>query len=140
MEALEQYSRGMSREVEFEDVRQRVGEFGTLATLISVTDSGTPHTVSVVVDVDTDSLLVAVGARSLANVSTRPGVSLLWPAVDDGNYQLILDGTATPTGLDRENGLAEISVHVSSGILNRVAGRRSTGPTCVALGATSFGA
>ena len=126
----------MAREVEFADVRRRVAEFGSLATLVTVTDAGTPHTVSVEVSPGDDRLVCAVGARTLANVSVRPGIALLWSPVDGGDYQLILDGTAVATASDRGDGLAEIAVEVSMGILHRLAGRRGTGATCVALDAT----
>jgi hypothetical protein len=126
----------MSREVDFADVRRRVAEFGSLATLVTVTEAGRPHTVSVEVIAGEDRLVCTVGSRTLANVSERPAVALVWTPGDGGDYQLILDGTASATGTDRDDGLDEIAVDVSMGILHRLAGRRGTGPACVALGAT----
>ncbi|MEO5898650.1 MAG: pyridoxamine 5'-phosphate oxidase family protein [Ilumatobacteraceae bacterium] len=125
----------MSREVEFHDVRRRVAEFGELATLVTVTGSGAPHTVSVLVDAADRTLVVAVGARTLANIVANPAVCLLWTPGESGNYQLILDGTAAPNAVERTGGLVEIAITVTMGILHRLADRSGTGPTCVALGA-----
>ncbi len=123
----------MGREVVFEDVRRRIEEFGERAALITVTDGGTPHTVSVLVGIGDGRLVAAVGSRSLANLSARPGVSLLWPAVDGGNYQLIVDGVAELAAQAPIDGLTEVSIVVTSGILHRLAGLRGAGSTCVAL-------
>jgi hypothetical protein len=123
----------MGREVVFDDVRRRIDEFGERAALITVTDAGTPHTVSVLVGMRHGRLVAAVGSRSLANLSVRPGVSLLWPAVDGGNYQLIVDGVAEPTAEAPVDGLTEVTIDVTSGILHRLAGLRGAGPTCIAL-------
>ncbi len=125
----------MSRAVEFDDVRRRLAEFGELATLVTVNERGAPHAVSVVVAAADGRLVAAVGSRTLANIAGQPAVSLLWMPASSGDYQLILDGTAAPLDTSRTDGITDVSVTVTTGILHRLAGRRSAGPTCVALGA-----
>jgi hypothetical protein len=39
-----------------------------------------------------------LGRRTLANVTDRPQVTLLWPPVDPADYSLIVDGTAQLDG------------------------------------------
>jgi len=127
----------MSRAASFEDVTRHVDEFGDRAMLVSVTDSGAPHVVSVVVERADDRLLVRVGPGTRANVGTRPAVSLVWPPVDGGDYQLIVDGVATPTddGVGDGEGPSAVSITVTSGILHRLAGLGGDAPSCVSLAA-----
>jgi hypothetical protein len=44
--------------------------------------------------VDEDRLAIEAGKRTVANAAARPNVSLLAPG-PDGDYSLIIDGTAT---------------------------------------------
>ena len=124
----------MARNVTFEDVLRRIGEFGERATLITVNSDGRPHTVSVEVHLTAERLVVAVGARTRENLLARPGVSLLWEPAPDGIYQLIVDGVADD--VDDGRGLFTASIVVERGILHRLAGVPGSGPTCVALGET----
>jgi hypothetical protein len=41
--------------------------------------------------------VVAIGRRSRTNAGARPLVSILWPAVDDDGFSLIVDATAALT-------------------------------------------
>jgi hypothetical protein len=123
----------MAREVVFADVRRRVTEFGELATLVTVTDAGTPHTGTVLVEVVDDRLVVRVGPSTRRNLLGRPTLSLLWLPTDGGSYQLILDGEAETIGEQENEAPTKISVVVTKGILHRLAGREGTGPTCAAL-------
>ena len=43
---------------------------------------------------DEDRLAIEAGKRTVANAAARPNVSLLAPG-PDGDYSLIIDGTAT---------------------------------------------
>lgn len=126
----------MARNVTFEDVLRRIGEFGERATLITVNSDGRPHTVSVEVHLTAERLVVAVGARTRENLLARPGVSLLWHPAPDGIYQLIVDGVAQDVGDDEGHGSSTVSIVVERGILHRLAGVPGSGPTCVALGET----
>jgi hypothetical protein len=42
-----------------------------------------------------DGLVAEAGAQTAANAAARPRVSLLFPVRADGDYSLIVDGTAT---------------------------------------------
>ena len=123
----------MAREVVFTDVRRRISEFGELATLVTVSEAGTPHAVTVLVSVTGDRVVATVGPRTRLNLVARPTLSLLWLPADGGAYQLILDGIAETVGEEEGGALTKISIAVTNGILHRLAGRDATGPTCVAL-------
>jgi hypothetical protein len=125
----------MARDVVFADVRRRVGEFGELATLVTVTDAGTPHAVTVLVEATDDRLAARVGPRTLLNLLARPTLSLLWLPTDGGKYQLILDGVAENVPREETVAPTRISIEVTKGILHRLAGCEDTGPTCIPLGA-----
>jgi hypothetical protein len=124
----------MAREVLFTDVRRRVAEFGELATLVTVTEAGTPHAVTVLVEAAGDRLVARVGPSTRRNLVARPTLSLLWLPTDGGLYQLILDGEAETIGEETE-AATEISIVVTKGILHRLAGHDGAGPTCAALDA-----
>jgi hypothetical protein len=47
-----------------------------------------------------DLLAADVGKRSAANAAARPVVSLLYPVRTDGDYSLIVDGTAVVAARD----------------------------------------
>jgi hypothetical protein len=125
----------MGRVVDFADVRRHVAEFGDRATLITVTDSSTPHVVSTVVEVTDGRLRTRVGQRTAANLVEHPALSLVWQPANGGEYQLILDGVVDPdravAGVD---GVTAISIEVTHGILHRLAELPGDGPSCVALG------
>jgi hypothetical protein len=120
----------MGKPVEFADVAARVAEFGPLATLVTVGDSGAPHVGTVLVSVDGDRLAVEAGPTTRSNVLARPAVTLAW--LGDHDYQLIVDGTAT-AGEPTDGGLSPISIEVAQAILHRRADRPDAGPSCVAL-------
>ena len=120
----------MGKPVEFADVVARVEEFGPLATLVTVGDSGAPHVGTVEVSVDGERLAIEVGPTTRGNVVARPAVSLAW--LGEHDYQLIVDGTAT-AGDQTGDGLYPLSIEVAQAILHRRADRPEAGPSCVAL-------
>jgi hypothetical protein len=125
----------MGRAVDFADVRRHVVAFGDRATLITVNESSTPHVVSTIVEVTGARLRTCVGQRTADNLAERPGVSLVWQPVDAGEYQLILDGVVEPDGVSAgADGVTEISIEVTSGILHRLADLPGDEPSCLALG------
>lgn len=60
-------------------------------------------------------------------------MTLLWDAVDDGEYQLILDGVAESVGEPDDRSVSSVSIAVTRGILHRLAGLPSGQPTCRAI-------
>lgn len=113
--------------VELDRLWERIGEFGPRAYLVTVTDEGTPHVVSVVVDRVEDRLAVGAGRRTRANLAERPSLTLLWPPAADPAYSLVVDGTFAA---DLDGG-ERIAIDPTSAVLHRVAGAEGDGPTCV---------
>jgi hypothetical protein len=106
---------------------ERLAEYGGRAYLLTVTDEQVPHVVSVQVALDGDHLVTSVGRRTGANLAARPQATFLWPPPGrDGDYSLIVDGTATaPVGE------GPLRVAPTAAVLHRVAGATTDGPTCV---------
>ena len=84
----------MSIPVALEGLRAAIEERGGLAYVLTVSDDARPHAVHVPVEWEGDVLAAEVGKRSAANAAARPSVSLLFPVRTEGDYSLIVDGTA----------------------------------------------
>jgi hypothetical protein len=93
----------MSIPVSLQELRAALEERGGNAYLLTVTDDGRPHAVHAAARWEGDALALDVGKRSAANAAARPSVSLLYPVRGDGDYSLIVDGTAVvaPAGEER---------------------------------------
>jgi len=87
----------MSIPVPLDALRAAIEERGGGAYLLTVSDDGAPHAVHVGVRWEGDALAAEVGRRTAANAGARPSVSLLFPQRADGDYSLIVDGTAAAT-------------------------------------------
>ena len=124
----------MSSDIQFDDVRQGISVFGDTATFITVTDACTPHVVTALIEVGDDRLIAEVGAKTRDNLSRRPGLALVWQPVDAGDYQMILDGVADHLGDPNDHGVSTVSIVVTRGILHRLAGLPTAGPSCLAVG------
>src|SRR5262245_835829 len=122
----------MSRPLEFDDVVATIEEFGSLATLVTISAEGDAHVGTVLVAIADGRLDIDVGARTRGNLLARPAVTLVWTH-PDLDYQLILDGSADLVGAPSADGLSAVSVCVERGILHRLAGRADAGPSCLAL-------
>ena len=125
----------MAHEVDFDDVRRLIGEFGSRATLVTVTESLRPHVVTAMIRIDGDRLGADVGSRTRSNVIDHPGLSLVWNPGGDREYQLILDGTAEHIGEPNERQVSMLRTAVVGGILHRLAGLPEGPPTCRSLAA-----
>ncbi len=123
----------MAHAAAFDDVRRAVSGFGPRATVITVAESLRPHVVTAVVGVDGESLLIDVGAGTRANLTVHPDLVLAWHPPGDGEYQLILDGTAEQIGAPDERGVSTVRVAVAGGILHRLAGLPDGAPSCRSL-------
>ena len=127
----------MSRDIHFDDVRHGISAFGETATFITVNDTSTPHVVTAIIQVGDHRLVAEVGSRTRDNLTRRPDLALVWNPVDGGEYQLILDGVADRIGDPNEQGVSTVSIAVTRGILHRLAGLSTDGPSCLAVGSPS---
>jgi len=92
----------MSIPVPLDGLRSAIEERGASAYLLTVSDDARPHAVHVAVHWEGDVLAADVGKRTAAHAAVRPVVSLLYPVRADGDYSLIVDGSALVAS--RENG------------------------------------
>src|SRR5262249_45136764 len=86
--------RSMSIPVPLDRLRAALAERGGGAYLLTVSDDGRPHVVHAAWRWEGDALASDVGRRSAANAAARASVSLLYPVRSDGDYSLIVDGSA----------------------------------------------
>jgi hypothetical protein len=60
---------------------------------VTVSDAGAAHVIAVTPRITTDGVVVdALGRHSIANATTHPSVTLVWPPTQPGGYSLIVDG------------------------------------------------
>ena len=84
----------MTVPVPLDGLRAAVAERGASAYLLTVSDDGRAHAVHVPLAWQGDALAAAVGRRTAANAAARPAVSLLFSVRAEGDYSLIVDGSA----------------------------------------------
>jgi hypothetical protein len=92
----------MSIPVPLDGLRTAVEERGASAYLLTVSDDARPHVVHLAVHWEGDVLAADVGKRTAAYAVERPVVSLLYAVRADGDYSLIVDGSAVVAS--REDG------------------------------------
>jgi hypothetical protein len=114
--------------VSLQDMHDRIEVCGPQAFLVTVSEAGDAHVVSVVVRRDGDALAFDAGRTSRANLAARPTATLLWPSrsFDNGEYSLIVDvdGVVAADG-------DEVVVHPTAAVLHRIAGSTGGGPSCI---------
>ena len=125
--AHRRYGWTMSVKVELGELGAKIGEF-EFAYLVTVSEDGHAHVLSVWPDVTDEGLVVdGVGRHSQANATAHPDVTLVFPPADPAGYSLLVDGGATVDG-------STVTVAPSKAILHRPApgpdGRRA-GSDCV---------
>jgi len=86
--------------VALDALRAAVDERGGSAYVLTVSDDARPHAVHVPVRWEGEVLAAEVGKRSAAYAAARPAVSLLYPVRADGDYSLIVDGSAVVASSD----------------------------------------
>lgn len=123
----------VAHEAAFDDVRRLIGEFGSRATVVSVTESLRPHVVTAMIGIDGDRLVTDVGSRTRSNVIDHPRLTVVWNPIGDGEYQLILDCIAEHVGEPNERDVSTLRIAVDGGILHRLAGLPEGPPTCLSL-------
>jgi hypothetical protein len=117
----------MSIPVPLERLRVAIAERRPHAYVLTVSDDGRPHAVDAPVVWDGDALGVDVGRRSAANATARPAISLLFPVRHDGDYSLIVDGTATVT---QAGDAARVRVAPTKAVLHRPAPSPDPSSSC----------
>jgi hypothetical protein len=117
----------VSEPVALDALRDRIGEFGPAAYLVTVSAGGKAHVVSARPAVHERGLRVDVGNTSRANATANPAVTLLWTPDGAGAYSLIVDGTAEMLG----GGDDALLVVPTRAVLHRIAGTSGDGPGCV---------
>jgi hypothetical protein len=85
----------MNVEVALGKLRAAVNERGPGAYVVTVGEDRYPHAVYLPVAWVDNMLVADVGTRTAANVTARPHVSVLFPVRSEGDYSLMVDGTAT---------------------------------------------
>ena len=124
----------MSIPVDLQRLRAEVEHFGSAAYLLTVNDRARPHAVSVALEWDGDNLKAGTGASTAAYADQRPEVCLLWPAVDDQGYSLIVDGTAR-TSSDGDRSF--VTLAPTKAVLHRsrpaADGSGSSGSDCISI-------
>ena len=86
----------MSVKVDVSRLAETLRDYG-FAYLLTVTDDDRTHAVAVTPMMRGEELTFTdgLGRRTLANLTSRPDVTLLWPPRDAGGYTLIADGRVT---------------------------------------------
>jgi len=110
--------------VDLEALESTATVLGAEALLVTVSDAATPHVVSTLVRWRDGAIETGAGRRTAANIEVHPAVTLLWPAVHDGAYRLIVDGDASVAG-------ETVTVTPTFAVLHRIAGADGDGPTCL---------
>ena len=110
-------------------LRAAVEERGASGYLLTVCYDGSPHAVHAPVRWEDDVIVADVGKRSAANAAARPSVSLLFPVRAQGDYSLIVDGTATVASSE---GGQSVHVRPTRAILHRTAVASDPSSSCTA--------
>ena len=121
----------MSVKVELDDVRDQVAACRSHAYLLTVTDDGRPHAVSLEVSWDGDALVCQAGSRTAANAERAPEVSLLWPVAGRDGFALFVNGTAEVRPSDNDDGRATVAVKPSTAVLHKTPDGPGDAPGCV---------
>lgn len=107
----------MSVKVDLSELAGHVAERGA-GFLVTTGLDGRPHTTQVVFEIDGQVLRAPAGRKTSTNIAAQPLVALLWPPTSPGDYNLIIDGTATVSDLD-EDGKGYAEIQATHAILHR---------------------
>ena len=107
----------MSVKVELADLASHVAGRGA-GYLVTTGPDGRPHTTNVLFEIDGSTLRAPAGRATIRNISVQPLVALLWAPPAPGDFNLIIDGTATPVEVNDE-GLGYASIEATHAILHR---------------------
>jgi hypothetical protein len=115
--------------VALDGLRAALEERGGTAYVLTVSDDSRPHAVHCPLRWTDDALAVDVGKRSAANATARPAVSLLCPVRADGDYSLIVDGTAV---VESHDGGQRLLITPTKAVLHRPAAAPDPASPCAA--------
>ena len=119
----------MSVKVELDEIRDQVAACRSCAYLLTVTDDGRPHAVSLDLAWDGDALVGGAGRGTAANAERSPEVSLLWPLSGRDGYALFVNGRAE---VRHDGGQAVVAVNPTGAVLHATPEARGEGkPGCV---------
>jgi hypothetical protein len=119
----------MSIAVPLDKLRAALAERGDGAYLLTVADDLRPHAVHVRVRWRADALVAEIGKRTASNAAARPPVSLLFPVRADGDYSLIVDGTAV---VEPEASGPRVAITPVKAVLHRPAAVPNPASACAA--------
>lgn len=92
----------MSILVDLEELADHVADRGP-GFLLTAGPDGRPHATHVVFEFDGTLLRAPAGAKTCRNIDANPLVALVWPPIEEGGYNLIIDGTAAAVDRDLDN-------------------------------------
>jgi nitroimidazol reductase NimA-like FMN-containing flavoprotein (pyridoxamine 5'-phosphate oxidase superfamily) len=118
----------LSIKVELEELHDQVAACGSYAFLLTVSDDGRPHAVSLRVAWDGDALVGAPGPRTLANAERSPEVSLLWPQSGRAGFTLFVNGRAEVRA-DGES--SRVAIKPATAVLHKTPEGEVDAPGCV---------
>ena len=118
----------MSIPVELHEVKEQVAACGSYAFLLTVTEDGRPHAVSLRPEWDGDELICSPGARTVANAERGGEVSLLWPVSGRAGFTLFVNGPAE-VRVDGES--KKVAVKPASAVLHKTPEGDADAPGCV---------
>ena len=120
----------MSIKVELEELHDQVAACGSYAFLLTVSDDGRPHAVSLRVAWNGDELVGAPGPRTLANAERSPEVSLLWPQSGRAGFTLFVNGRAE-VRIDGDS--ATVAVKPTDAVLHKTPEGAGDEPGCIPI-------
>jgi nitroimidazol reductase NimA-like FMN-containing flavoprotein (pyridoxamine 5'-phosphate oxidase superfamily) len=118
----------LSIKVELEELHDQVAACGSYAFLLTVSDDGRPHAVSLRVAWDGDALVGAPGPRTVANAERSPEVSLLWPQSGRAGFTLFVNGRAEVRA-DGES--SRVAIKPATAVLHKTPEGEVDAPGCV---------
>jgi hypothetical protein len=118
----------VSIRVELDELREHVAACGSYAFLLTVSEDGRPHAVSLRVEWDGDDLVGRPGKRTVANAERSPEVSLLWPDSGRDGFTLFVNG---PAEVRADGDSSAVAVKPASAVLHKTPEGESTAPGCV---------
>ena len=120
----------MSIQVELDEIRDQVAACRSYAYLLTVTEDGRPHAVSLRPEWDGDELIVRPGQRTTANAERSPEVSLLWPVSGRDGFALFVNGRAE---VRMDEGSTAVVVKPSSAVLHKTPEGAGDEPGCIPI-------